>query len=155
MNSCSTRILLDQPTRPATPLCLQPLLSKTYLELDGPRSILIKHVKYVVRKLARVTKGEELFVDLDKLLLVQLTRWAVLDEALVPLLQLLLVDCTGPSMKRQEESADWGLVGDVRGIRGGAGCIGGKGGILTVGVLLQISELIRGQLGLTFTHFCA
>jgi hypothetical protein len=62
-----------------------------------------------------------LFVDLDKLLLVQLTRRAVLDEALVPLLQLLLVNCTGQSRKRQEESADWGLVGDVRGICDGAG----------------------------------
>lgn len=127
MNSCSTRILPDQPTRPATPLCLRPFLSKTHLELDGPRSILIKYVEYVVRKLARIAKGEELLVDLDKLLLVQLTRRAVLDEALVPLLQLLLVDCTGQSMKRQEESADWGLVGDVRGICGGAGWIGGKG----------------------------
>lgn len=128
MNSCSTRILLDQPTRPATPLCLRPLLSETHLELDGPRSILIKHVEYVVRKLARIAKGEELLVDLDELLLVQLTRRAVLDEALVPLLQLLLVDCTGQSMKRQEESADWGLVGDVRGICGGAGWMWRKGG---------------------------
>lgn len=30
-----------------------------------------------------------------------------------------------------------------------------KRGKLTVGVLLQIGELVRGQLGLTFTHFCA
>lgn len=42
--------------------------------------------------MAGVTKGEELFVDLDELLLVELTRGAVLDEAFVPLLQLFLVD---------------------------------------------------------------
>lgn len=62
-----------------------------------------------------------MLVDLDKLLLVQLTRRAVLDEALVPLLQLLLVDCAGQRTKRQEESAFWGFAGDVRGICGGAG----------------------------------
>jgi hypothetical protein len=78
--------------------------------------------------LARVAKGEELLVDLDELLLVQLTRRAILDETLVPLLQLLLVNCADQRMKRQEESADWGFVCDVRGICGGVGWMWRKGG---------------------------
>lgn len=41
------------------------------------------HVEHVVRELARVAEREELAVDLLKLVLVQLARGAVLEEALV------------------------------------------------------------------------
>jgi hypothetical protein len=52
----------------------------------------IAYIKDIVGKLGRITKGEKLFVDLDEFLLVQSTGRAVLDETLVPGLELLLVD---------------------------------------------------------------
>ena len=48
-----------------------------------------------------VAKGEELGVDFREFDLVQETGGAVLDEALVPLLQLLLVDCTAQTSARE------------------------------------------------------
>jgi hypothetical protein len=71
----------------------------THLELDGARPILIENIKHIIGELRRIAKGEELFVDLDKLLLVQLTGWAIFDEPFVPLLKFLLVDCTYNGIK--------------------------------------------------------
>lgn len=62
------------------------------LELNCSRTIFIKHIEHIIRKLCGITKREELLVDLDEFRLVQLSRRAVLDETLVPLLQLFSVD---------------------------------------------------------------
>lgn len=62
------------------------------LELDCSRTIFIKHIKNIIRKLCGITKREELLVNLDEFRLVQLSRRAVLDETLVPLLKLFSVD---------------------------------------------------------------
>jgi hypothetical protein len=50
------------------------------------------HVENVICKLARISKGEELLVNLDEFLFAQSTSGAILDETLVPGLQFLLVD---------------------------------------------------------------
>lgn len=54
------------------------------LEIDGSVLVLVEHVEYVVGKVARITEGEELLVYSAELRLVQLTRWAILEEAFVP-----------------------------------------------------------------------
>jgi hypothetical protein len=91
-SSVNHKTLHSPPTQPPS----------THLEFDSTRTILVKDVEDVVGKLAWVAKGEELLVNLDKLLLVQLTRRAVFDEPLVPLLQLLLVDCENRRVERGE-----------------------------------------------------
>lgn len=74
------------------------------LELDCPALVLVKDIKHILGKLARVAEREELAVDFPELwgesvraqasthiltLLVQLAAGAVLEESLVPLLELL------------------------------------------------------------------
>lgn len=64
------------------------------LKVDGAVLVLVENVEHVFCKRGRISKGEELFVDAAELLLVERSGWAVLEEALVPLLQLLPVDCS-------------------------------------------------------------
>lgn len=61
------------------------------LEVDGARLVAVEDVEYVVRERRWIAKGEELAVDLLKLVLGEHARGAVLEEALVPLLEFLLI----------------------------------------------------------------
>lgn len=63
-----------------------------FLEVDGSVLVLVKDAEDVFCECRRITEGEKLLVDTAKLLLVKNTRGTILQEALVPLLQLLPVD---------------------------------------------------------------
>ena len=53
-------------------------------EVDSAVLVLIKYVEDIVGELSRVAEGEELFIDLAELVLVELTGGTVLEEALIP-----------------------------------------------------------------------
>jgi hypothetical protein len=61
-------------------------------EVDRAVLVRVEHVEDIVCKLPRIAKGKELLVYPTELGLVELAGRTVLAEALVPLLQLLLVD---------------------------------------------------------------
>ena len=54
------------------------------LEVDCPVLVLVKDIEHVFRECGWIAKGEELFVDLAELLLVELARRAVLEEPFIP-----------------------------------------------------------------------
>lgn len=66
-----------------------------FLEVDGAGAVAVEDVKHVIGEFGRVAEGEELFVDLLEFGFRERARGAVLEEALVPLLQLLLVEVGG------------------------------------------------------------
>jgi hypothetical protein len=100
-----------------------------FSEINGAALIRIKDVEDLLGKLFWITEGEELFVYLGKLFLVEVACRAVVLEALVPLLEFSLVD--------------WGKLSWVRGI-----C----DGILTIGVLLEFCKLLRREFTLRLAH---
>lgn len=53
-------------------------------KVDGAVLVVVKDVKHIIRKLARVTKWEELLVDARELVLVELAAGAVFKETFVP-----------------------------------------------------------------------
>lgn len=54
------------------------------LKIDGAVLVLVEDVEHIVGKLSGVTKGEELLIYPGEFRLVELTRGAVLEEALIP-----------------------------------------------------------------------
>jgi hypothetical protein len=98
-------------------------------KVDRAVLVRVEHVENIVCELAGIAKGKELLVYPTEFGLVELTGRTVLAETLVPLLQLLLVDC--------ERSAGGTRVGES-----------GR----TVSVLLEICELLGRQLRLRFAH---
>jgi hypothetical protein len=81
------------------------------LKVDGSGLVGVEHPEDVVGERRGVAKGEELPVDLLELLLGEHARGAVLDEALVPLLQLLLVKVRRLLQFGQLVCAELGLSG--------------------------------------------
>jgi hypothetical protein len=53
-------------------------------EVDRPVLVLVEYIKYIICKLCRIAKGEELFVYPRELCLVKRARRAILAESLVP-----------------------------------------------------------------------
>lgn len=90
-----------------------------FLEVNGAVFVLVEHIEDVFGKRRRITEGEELFVNAAELLLVQCSGRAVLEETLVPLLQLLAVN-----YREQDVSMRGDIARSTK--------------ALTVGILLQI-----------------
>lgn len=65
-------------------------------EVNGAGAVAVKNVEYIVGKGTRVAKGEELAVNLLKLLLAEQTRGAVLKEACGLLASSLTTTRGGP-----------------------------------------------------------
>jgi len=61
-------------------------------KVDRAVLVFVEYVEDIVGKVIGLAKGEELLVDFAELGLVELAGGAVLAEALVPLLELLLVE---------------------------------------------------------------
>lgn len=55
-----------------------------FFELNSPVLVLVKYVEDIIRKLARIAKWEKLLVYAAEFGLVELSRWAVFQEALIP-----------------------------------------------------------------------
>jgi len=72
------------------------------LELDRAASVGIEDLEDMSGEVFRIAEGEELFVYRCKVLFVEAARGAVLLEALVPLLELSLVDWRGLSREQRQ-----------------------------------------------------
>lgn len=107
-------------------------------KVDRAVLVFVEDVEYIVCELAGVTEREELLVYAAELGPVELAGWTVSEEALVP----------GHGQRSLVRRAGHATIAVVLSCR--LGCVRFDGGWigwdgLTVGVLLQICELVWGQ----------